>query len=83
MFFVTRKLVRLTKYASDELKRRYQMILISSLASASVIPTTLSSIISVAGSKKTTAIGAIYKRRFMEFSFSLYKVKGHIGTLDV
>lgn len=56
------------------------MILISSIASARVIPITLSSKKSVAGSKNTTAIGAIYKRRFMEFSFSLYKIKGRTGT---
>jgi hypothetical protein len=47
------------------------MILTSSLARARVMPTTFSSIMSVAGSRKTTAIGAMYRRRFIEFSFSL------------
>ena len=69
--FVTKKLVKFTKYARAELNSRYQTIFISSLASASVIPTTFSSIKSVAGSKNTTAIGAMYKSRFIEFSFSL------------
>ncbi|KAJ6726965.1 hypothetical protein OIU79_004991 [Salix purpurea] len=45
------------------------MILTSSLARASVIPTTFSSMISVTGSKITTAMGAMYRRRFIEFSF--------------
>jgi hypothetical protein len=69
--FVTKKLVKFTKYASEELNSKYQMILTSSLARARVIPTTFSSMISVAGSKNTTAIGAMYRRRFIEFSFSL------------
>lgn len=69
--FVTKKLVRLTKYAKEELNSRYQTILISSLARARVIPTTSSSMMSVAGSRNTTAIGAMYMRRFIEFSFSL------------
>jgi hypothetical protein len=68
---VTKKLVRFTKYASDELNNKYQMILTSSLARVRVMPTTFSSIISIAGSRKTTAIGAMYRRRFIEFSFSL------------
>jgi hypothetical protein len=66
-------LVKFTKYASEELNSKYQMILTSSLARARVIPTTFSSMISVAGSKNTTAIGAMYRRRFIEFSFSLKK----------
>ncbi|MFS8013903.1 hypothetical protein Hanom_Chr15g01338451 [Helianthus anomalus] len=36
-----------------------------------VMPTTLSSINNVAGSNITTATGAMYNNRFMEFSFSL------------
>lgn len=71
VFFVTKKLVKLTKYAREELNSRYQMILISSLASANVIPTTFASIKSVAGSRSITAIGAMYRRRFIEFNFSL------------
>ena len=69
--FVTRKLVKFTKYAKAELNRRYQITLKSSFASANVMPTTLSSIMSVVGSRKITAIGAIYRRRFIELSFSL------------
>lgn len=68
---VTKKLVRFTKYASEELNSRYQMIFLSSRARARVMPTTFSSMKSAAGSRKTTAIGAMYRRRFMEFSFSL------------
>lgn len=71
MCFVTKKLVRFTKYAKAELKSRYQMILMSSLARARVRPTTFSSINSVAGSRSRTAIGAMYRRRFIGFSFSL------------
>lgn len=65
MCLVTKKLVKLTKYASDELKSKYQTILISSLARATVISTTFSSINSVAGSKKTTAIGAKYIKELL------------------
>lgn len=72
---VTKKLVKFTKYASEELKSRYQTILESCLARATVISKTLSSINSVAGSKKTTAIGAMYSSKFIEFSFSLKKKK--------
>ena len=68
---VTTKLVRFTKYAKAELNSKYQIILISSLASAIVMPTTLSSIMIVAGRRRTTAIGAMYRRRFIELSFSL------------
>lgn len=68
---VTRKFVKLTRYAKAELKRRYQTMLTSFLAREIVIPTTLSSINNVAGSKITTATGAMYNKRFMEFSFSL------------
>ena len=75
MCLVTKKFVKLTQYAKAELKSRYQIILISSLARATVMPTTFSSIISVAGSKNTTATGAMYSRRFIEFSFSLEKIK--------
>ena len=78
--FVTKKLVRFTKYASAELNSKYQMILTSSLARASVIPTTFSSMISVNGSKITTAMGAMYRRRFIEFSFSLEEKKKNIQT---
>eukprot|EP01018_Ginkgo_biloba_P035481 Gb_40125 [translate_table: standard] len=35
-----------------------------------VKPSTLGSKSNVAGSSNTTAMGAMYKRRFMEFSFS-------------
>jgi hypothetical protein len=45
----------------------------SFLASSIVMPTTLSSIKIVAGSKKRTAIGAMYKSRFIELSFSLIR----------
>jgi hypothetical protein len=75
---VTKKLVKFTKYASEELKSRYQTILESCLARATVISKTLSSINSVAGSKKTTAIGAMYSSKFIEFSFSLKKKKKRI-----
>jgi hypothetical protein len=37
------------------------------------VPTTLSSIKIVAGSKRRTAIGAMYKSRFIELSFSLLR----------
>ena len=70
---VTKKLVKFTKYASDELKSKYQTILISFLARATVILTTFSSINRAAGNKKTTAIGAMYSSRFIELSFSLQK----------
>jgi hypothetical protein len=78
--FVTKKLVRFTKYASAELNSKYQMILLSSLARATVIPTTFSSMTSVTGSKITTAIGAMYRRRFIEFSFSLEEKKKEADT---
>ena len=80
--FVTKKLVRFTKYASAELNSKYQMILTSSLARASVIPTTFSSMISVNGSKITTAMGAMYRRRFIEFSFSLEEKKKTYSNLS-
>lgn len=73
MCLVTRKLVKLTKYAREELKKRYQISLTSFLARSIVIPTTFSSIIRVAGSKHVTAIGAMYSSKFMEFSLSLEK----------
>jgi hypothetical protein len=41
------------------------------LASSIVMPTTLSSMKMVAGSKRITAIGAMYKSKFIELSFSL------------
>lgn len=59
VLLVTKKLVKFTKYAKAELKSRYHTIFISFLARAIVIPTTFSSISSVAGSKNTTAIGAM------------------------
>lgn len=71
VYFVTKKLVKFTKYAKEELNRRYKINLESSLASASVTLITFFSIMIVAGSIKMTAIGAIYRRRFMEFNFSL------------
>lgn len=71
--FVTKKLVKFTKYAREELKSKYQIILISSLASVIVTPTTSFSIHSVTGSRNSTAIGAMYRRRFIELSFSLEK----------
>jgi hypothetical protein len=37
------------------------------------MPTTLSSIKIVAGSKRRTEIGAMYKSRFIELSFSLLR----------
>jgi hypothetical protein len=43
----------------------------SFFASSIVTPTTLSSIKRVAGSKRITATGAIYKSKFIELSFSL------------
>jgi hypothetical protein len=43
----------------------------SFFASSIVTPTTLSSIKRVAGSKRITATGAMYKSRFIELSFSL------------
>lgn len=52
---VTKKFVKFTKYANAELNKRYHTIFVSFLASAVVMPTTFSSIYSVAGSKKTTA----------------------------
>jgi hypothetical protein len=70
---VTKKLVRLTKYAKQELNNSSQTIVKSFLASSIVMPTTLSSIKIVAGSKKRTAIGAMYKSRFIELSFSLIR----------
>jgi hypothetical protein len=39
------------------------------------MPTTLSSIKIVAGSKKITAIGAMYNNRFIELSFSLQDIR--------
>lgn len=69
--FVTKKLVKFTKYASDELKSRYHTILKSSLASAIVIPITLLSMNNEAGRRNATATGAMYIRRFIEWSLSL------------
>jgi len=80
---VTKKLVKFTKYASEELNSRYQTILESLLARSTVISNTLSSINSVAGSKKTIAIGAMYSRRFIEFSFSLEKTLGSSQILNL
>lgn len=71
VWFVTKKLVKLTKYAREELKRSNHKIFESSLASAIVIPTTSSSIIIEAGRRNATATGAMYMRRFIELSFSL------------
>lgn len=70
---VTKKLVRLTKYTKEELKSRYHTIFTSCLASATVMTSTFGSIHNVIGNKSTTAIGAMYKRRFIKFSFSLEK----------
>ena len=67
---VTKKLVKLTKYDKQELNKSNQTIVKSFFASSIVTPTTLSSIKIVAGSKKITAIGAMYNNRFIELSFS-------------
>lgn len=71
MCLVTKKLVKLTKYASEELNIRYHKNSTSCLASAIVIPTTSFSIISAAGRRNIAATGAMYMRRFIELSFSL------------
>lgn len=73
--FVTKKLVKLTKYAKQELNNSNQTIVKSFFASWIVMPTTLSSIKIVAGSKKITAIGAMYNNRFIELSFSLQDIR--------
>lgn len=72
---VTKKLVKLTKYDKQELNSSNQTIVKSFFASSIVTPTTLSSIKIVAGSKKITAIGAMYNNRFIELSFSLQDIR--------
>lgn len=69
--FVTKKLVKLTKHAKQELNSRYQIMLKSVLASSIVTAITSSSMKIVAGTKRITAIGAMYMSRFMELIFSL------------
>ena len=68
--FVTKKLVKLTGYYKQELNNSNQTIVKSFLTSSVVTPTTLSSIKRVAGSKRMRTIGAMYKSRFIELSFS-------------
>lgn len=80
MCFVTKKLVKLTRYAKQELKRSNHKILESSLASEIVIPTTSSSIMIEAGRRNATATGAMYIRRFIELSFSLTNKRNHFST---
>lgn len=77
---MTKKLVKLTKYASAELKISNHKIVESSLASEIVIPTTSSSIIIEAGRRNATATGAMYIRRFIEFSFSLRNQRNYFIT---
>lgn len=77
MCLVTKKLVKLTKYASEELNIRYHKNSTSCLASAIVIPTTSFSIISAAGRRNIAATGAMYMRRFIELSFSLRHQRKH------
>lgn len=81
MCLVTKKLVKFTKYANAELKIRYHRILTSSLASASVMLTTFSSIRSAAGRRNATATGAMYIRRFIELSFSLEKCNNYFSVV--
>lgn len=80
MCFVTKKLVKLTKYANPELKISNHKIFESSLASAIVIPTTSSSIINATGSRNATDTGAMYIRRFIELSLSLRSHRVHFST---
>ena len=78
--FVTKKLVKLTKYANAELNISNHKILESSLASEIVIPMTSSSIMIEAGRRNATATGAMYIRRFIELSFSLRNQRNHFST---
>ena len=60
-----------TKYDKQELNNSNQTMVKSFLASSIGTPTTLSSIKRVAGSKRMRTIGAMYKSRYKELSFSL------------
>ena len=62
MCFVTKKLVRLTRYAKEELKMRYHKIFESSLASEIVIPTTSSSIMSDIGRRNNSHWSLVHEK---------------------
>jgi hypothetical protein len=54
-----------------ELRKRSTPMNLCSFPSVSVTSITFGSMISAAGNKSTTAIGDIYRSKFIEFNFSL------------
>lgn len=68
---VTKKLVKFAAYAVTEFSKRSIHMDLWSFASVNVTSTTVGSMISAAGNKTRTAIGDIYRSKFMEFNFSL------------
>jgi hypothetical protein len=68
---VTKKFVKFAPYAAAELRKRSTPINLCSFPSDSVISKTFGSMKTTAGNKNTTAIGDIYRSKFIEFNFSL------------